>query len=398
MTWILSQAAVTGSVAVATWNANGTKPSVEADNGDLYIVYIDNTSTDVVFRKSTDGGLSWSSATTVITTTATNVSVWFDSWSGQTGGLIHIACIESATDDVHYRCIQTESADALTTQTTIGAGGTTAIGGALSIARSRGGNVYCQWSIDAGAEEGFSRLLNADVPNGAWAARTNGAEGATTDQWILLPSYNADNNDMMMFYWDASADEISRKLYDDSGNSWAETSIAGTMPDIATNMQWAACPDLANSRNWLIAWTAVDTLNADLLAWNITEGAVNAVTDVITNQTDDQGLCGLSIKPATGAIHAFYGGQTGGAEVYSAQMNIYRKISTDSGATWGTEEQVTPMSLNLNINFQTTLAFVDTPVLEIFPPSPLLGFATCVDYTPPAGGGVATPLFGGGVV
>jgi len=184
------------------------------------------------------------------------------------------------------------------------------------------------------------------VPNGAWdAARTINEALATTDQMILLPGWAADNQDIMAFFWDASAEEISRQLHDDSANSWGETSIATSMTDQAATTafpHFAAAVDIANSRNLLVAWSAIDTLNADLRCWHITESAITEVTNVVLNSTDDQGLCGIGIETVSGKWFVVYGGKSDGSETYNTSINLYYKVSGDSGSTWGPETKLNP--------------------------------------------------------
>lgn len=329
----------------AFFAGGGTNYVVETPAGVLYIVFID-ASSDVSYTKSTDGGLSWAAPTVVFAGTATNLSVWYDRWSGISAGLIHCAYTESGASDTLYRTIDTESSDTLSTQTTIFAGTSTASGGHLSIARGRGGNVYCKTCIDAGAEGGFFRLPNANVPNGAWdAARTVDETLATTDQMILVPGFAADNQDMMAIFWDASANEISRKIYDDSANSWAETSIAASMTDTtaATNFpHFAATVDLTNSKIIMVAWSAVDTANADLRCWTVTESAITETsTNVVLNSTDDQGLCGICLDTRNNTDwHVYYGGKSDGSETWNSAVKVYAKLSTDGGANWSSEYPV----------------------------------------------------------
>jgi len=400
MAWISTRIAPAGGVNTSsTSTSNGTVYPIEADNGDFYVVYIDSN-LDVVYQKSTDGGLTWGTAQTVSgATSATVVATWFDSWSGQTTGYIHIAYIESVGDEVFYTTIATEGSDAVSTPVSMFNGGSTLAGGALSIARSRGGNVYCMFSIDAGTENGFHKLANADVPTGAWsAALAAGYESATQDQWILLPSYNADNNDMMAIFYDIGSTELSRKLYDDSADTWAETSISTGITMIAAQTHFAACVDLAGSRNWVIAWNGIDTLNADLKCWNITEGAINVVTDVVTNSTDDQGYAALSIDNATGDLYAFYGGNTSGGETVSTVLTTYYKVSTDDGSTWGSETPASAYSASTAGMIATSMLRLNACIVTKTNANAANNLGCDVEYTPPAGGGVATPLFGGGVV
>ncbi len=334
---------VTGTIA---FDGAGTQYLVHANNGAIYYVYVDNNQ-DVTYRKSTDGGIIWGDGIVVFAGTATNMSVWYDRWSGLSTDLIHVAYTESVTDDTLYRTIDTGSSDTLSTQTSIFAGTSTAAGGHLSITRAVGGNVYCKTVIDAGAEGGFFRLPNANVPNGAWdAARTVDETIATQDQMILLPDLTAaDTQDIMAIFWDASADEISRKLYDDSANSWAETSIATTMVDRVSTNDWpnfSATVDLTNSRILLAAWSTTDAANADLRMWRITNSSISEQTNVVLNSTDDQGMCGITVDTANADhIVVFYVGKSDGSETYNTDVNLYCKATTDGGSTWGPETLLT---------------------------------------------------------
>jgi hypothetical protein len=329
----------------------GTNYVVQTPTGVLYVIYVQNNS-DVYYRKSTNNGMQWGPPTSVFVGTVVALSVWYDRWSNISAGLIHMAYTESGGSDTLYRTINTESSDALSTQTTIFAGVSAATGCFLSISRARGGNVYCRTMIDAGAEGGFFRLPNANVPNGAWdAARTINEANATTDQMILLPGWAADNQDMIAIFWDASADEISRQIYDDSANSWAETSISTGMVDqVATTSfpHFAAAVDITNSRHLVVAWNAVDGASADLLGWVVTESAITAfTTPVVSNGTDDQGLCAIGIDTSTTCWCVFYGGKSDGSETYLTSINIYYKTSTDAGATWGPEILLTGNPLDI---------------------------------------------------
>jgi hypothetical protein len=341
-------------VAVSTgahYTGAGVNYVVETPAGVLYQVFVNNAS-DVVFVKSSNGGISWSEPVEIFSGTATALSIWYDRWSSISAGLIHCAYSESVTDDTFYRTIDTESGDALSTQTAIFVGTSTAAAGSLSITRARGGNVYCKTVIDAGAEGGFFRLPNANVPNGAWdAARTVNEALATGDQMILMPGWAADNQDIMAFFWDISADEISRQLYDDSANTWSETLIAGTMVENAAANgfpHFAAAVDIANSRNLLVAWSAIDAANADLRCWHVTESAITEVTNVVLNGTDDQGFCGIAIDTTRNYWFVAYGGKSDGSETWPTAMNLYYKVSTDSGSTWGPETALTTITRQFN--------------------------------------------------
>jgi hypothetical protein len=329
---------------IDTQTGGGINYVVRTAAGDLYIVYIDAATSDVMFKKSTDGGFTWSTPTTIFTGAATQLSIWYDRWSNISAGLIHCAYTESGGDDTLYRTIDTENSDTLSTQRTIFLGMSTAGSSMLSITRARGGNVYCNVTIDGGVEGGFARLLNADVPSAdAWAARSSSESPAASDQCILLPGWAADNQDIMMIFWDSSASELSRCLHDDSGNSWAETSISGSMTVLASTAgfpNFAAAVDITNSQNLVVAWNNADAAGNDLLGWKITESAITPLTTIVTDSTGNQGNCAIGIDTDTQDWHVYYAGNTAGTENFASAANIYTQMSTDDGVTWSGETQL----------------------------------------------------------
>lgn len=334
---------IDGGLLAAHYNGAGTNYLVQTPSGVLYSVHI-NGQVDLVFRKSTDGGVTWSPSTLMYTGTCTSVAVWYDRWSNINAGLIHVAWTESGTSDTHYRTINTESSDALSNDVVVFAGTSTAAGGHLSITRAVGGNVYVKTVIDAGAEGDFFRLTNANVPNGAWDNRAVDEAIATLDQMWLLPDFDsADTNDIMALFQDASVTELSRKLYDDSADSWSETSINNAITELSTATGFAnvsAAPDIANTRHVVVVWNATDAANQDLLCYTVDSGAITAKTDVVTNATDDCGLCSIQIDLQTGYWYVFYGGPSTGTSTWASAMHIYMKVSQDQGTTWGPETLV----------------------------------------------------------
>lgn len=332
---------VTSPTGTAQFNGAGTNYVVEANNGKLYCFYI-NSAIDLTMKTSNNGGIDWSAPTVLYIGSITAISVWYDRWSNIVADRIHISWIDSGNDNCWYTTVNTASGDTKSNDVTVFTGASTATGGALSITRSVGGNVYVAGMIDAGTEGGFYRLSNANVPNGTWdAARTTVFEGATQDQIILVPDLTAaDNQDIIGIFWDASADEISRKIYDDSANTWTETSIATSMIDQAATVQYphfASAVDIANNQILFAAWSNVDSANADLRFWTITSTGITEKTNVVLNSVDDQGLCAIQIDTDTGDWYVYYAGKSDGTEIFATGVNIYRKKSDDDGATWGSE-------------------------------------------------------------
>ena len=334
----------------AQFTGAGTAYPIKTAAGVYYIVYVEVNTTDLVFRKSTDGGITWSAPTVIRAGTVVSVATWYDRWSNISAGLIHCAYTDGGANDTFYRTIDTENSDTLSTETTIFNGASDAAGGALSITRSRGGNVYCKTMIDAGSEGGFFKLLNANVPNGAWEAALTDTEAlATTDQWHLVPGSALDDNDIMCIFYDASALGLSRYVYDDSANSWAEGAIIadGSITLVAASSNYphfSVAVDLTNSQILVVAWNAIDAANQDLLGFTVTESAITAFTTApVSNATDDCGFAGIAIDTATQDWYVYYGGKSDGSDTFTTSLSLNYKVSTDDGATWGAETDL-PLS------------------------------------------------------
>jgi len=311
---------------------------------------------------------------------------------------LNCAYTEATGHDILYRSIDAGSGDTLGTQTTVFDGASVASGGALSIVRGRDSRLVVAGAIDGGAEDGAWSSTDAGATWGDTIA--DPSEGATQDQYLLLPGWNADTADVMLIFWDASANELSVKRYDDSANTWGETSIAGSMTDLPAatafpNMN--AFVDLTNSRNIVVAWSATDTANADLRCWIIDDTTITeTAANVVLNSTDDQGLCAVGIDTDTSTWYVFYGGKSDGTETFSTAMNIYYKTSSDGGATWGSETLVTSTARNTQWiactpRFDTdwlVAIYNDATDDNIFVSAPL----------PAAGGGGGVAIFGGSIV
>lgn len=374
------------------WSGAGTNYIVQANNGALYCVFIGSNS-DVLYVKSTDGGLSWGSPVQLMAAgTAIQLAVWYDRWSNYAADYIHVVSVDSGTDDTSYRTINTASSDALSTQIAIQNALVSAVaGGHISVVRAVGGNVYCKAVIDAGAEGDFYRLTLANFPNGAWDNRAVDETIATLDQMILLPDFDAaDTQDIMAIFQDASVTETSRKLYDDSADSWAEASINAAITELSTATAFpnlAAAPDITNTNSVLLVWTQADLANADLKCYTVDSGAITGLTDVVLNSSDDQGLCAIGIATDTGYWHAFYCGASGGGETWPTSLNVYTKVSQDSGSTWGPETLVS-ISGVATIRWLTTIPrFTGPPVVAWMRDGAVLDeILISVDRTVPSAG------------
>jgi hypothetical protein len=396
-------------IAIATPNSTTQRSSqssylVKTSGGVIYALFISGVDNVLYWVKSSDGGFSWTNPATVkgIGASSSGWAVWYDAWTpGDSGTLIHIWTFDTTADDVTWRTLDTSS-DTLSSEVVVFAGATT--GGAantcISGTKAIGGNLYVAFDIDGGTETGFYRSVDAGAN---WTARTDVNE-ATPDYYYLAPGFAADTQDILCIFWDRSASEITRKVYDDSANSWAETSIAVDMNQIATSNpapQFAIAIDDANNKILLAAWTRQDVANADLRFWTVDETTITEKTNVVQDSGDDQGMVAVGLATDTATIYAYYGGKSDGSETFATAINIYYKESTDSGTTWGAETQLTV----LNKGYDYLMTF---PVFTGDFGAMFLAQTTTIDtllysaLLPDAGGGggneMAAPIFGGAIV
>lgn len=328
---------------------------VDVSVTNIYAFYIDGSG-DFVYSKSTDGGSSWGAAVSIATAAAANPqqpAVWYDRWTtGDTGTKIHLAYGDTVNERILYKSLDTAS-DTLSTLAI--AEDIADIGGDNSnhtkIAKSRGGNLYIAWSGFAGAFVGnFLRSIDGGVN---WTTRTTCWESQDQDGPFsqLLPANLADNQDMWLVFGDQSANEISLKTYDDSANSWAETSIT-TAVTLGTNdvRQTAAAIRISDGHLILAINSAVDNAAADLLVYDITDsGTITAKTNIITNADDWTGVS-VYINQASGVIYIGWLGNPAGSDTWPTSITIWKAVSVDGGATWQTSAQYSENAAGRNMS------------------------------------------------
>lgn len=323
---------------------------VRVANGDIYIIYGSLADRDLYWIKSTDGGITWSVPASILAGTMVGVSVWYDRWTpGDIGNKIHIWCIDTATHDVIYDNLDTSN-DTLNGNVQV-FNGVSANGNqntCLSGAKSRGGNLYIGFDIDGGTETGFYRSTDSGA---TWAARTDIHEAAS-DYYKVFPDNAADNQDMIVFFWDRSANELSVKSYDDSANTVGETSVSTLMVNQAHNVicsQFDGSVRLSDGILFVVAWSNRDTATAKLRIWEInTASSITERTNVVSSSTDDQQGCSLSIDTDEN-IYVYYMGLTDGSETVGTSLSINYKKTTDGAVTFGAETGLSQFNRNYSL-------------------------------------------------
>ena len=302
-----------------------------------YAVYI-NAYQDLKYQKTTDGGATWDGAVNIKSGTLQSSDSWAD-WqvAGDAGTKIHIVYVDTATNDVRYVYVDT-SDDSIGGDDQIEAcqGSGTMYASPkrdytyVSITKTRGGNiaVALRYRDSLGAWF-YSFYTSPDAA--AWTSEASPWEAAS-DYILLFPGNETDNQDLWATFWDRSANEISIKTYDDSGDSWSEQLISANMfADEYVQMDGQI--RLSDGHLIFAAWSQFDNAASDLMTWDINGAtSITAKTNVITD-TVEYFLVSVLINQINDDVYVAYVGGTAAESLVSV---VYKK-SVDGGANWGIE-------------------------------------------------------------
>lgn len=308
-----------------------------------YVFYVD-ADRDLVYNKTSDGGGTWAGPVAIKQGDIPKFDCYPD-WlvSGDSGTKIHIAYLDIDTDDLRYIYLDTNGDSVggdVQVEACQGSGALTASVTRnihlVSICKTRAGGFCIAARYDDTLVEHF-RVFYTSPDATSWTSESTPWEAAVDDFMMLFPGNLADTNDMFALFWDASADEISIKQYDDSGDSWAESSVSANMADHAILYQWGGQIRLSDGHLIVAAWSEYDAATADLKVWDITDkDTITAKTNVITD-TSEYLLASVFIDPVSDDIYVAYVGGTTAA----ASVRAHYKKSSDGGGSWGGETTLT---------------------------------------------------------
>ena len=299
------------------------------------IIFIDAQS-DLSVAYTDDGGATWA-ISELDSPVCEGVSVWWDKETpGDTGTTLHIAYVESTGGDsfkyISYnvdtgtpgtiREIDTSvTVDALFTLNRVGI--TKTPNDTLIAALSTQTELVTYKSSDFFATSGTSIA--------------SPLETATEEDWFFLfPADTGDDSDAAALVWDRSESELSTKVYDDSADSWGETTISGSMTAHAFYPQWDASVRHSDKAILLTAHSAYNTAGDDLRTFEVIVDAVGAGNATVTEKgtiftdQDDAGFAGMLVNQQNNNVFVSYiRGSAMGSSV-----DVYYLMSDDDMATW----------------------------------------------------------------
>jgi len=309
-----------------------------------YLFYID-VSNDLLYRDSTDGGRNWNAGTSVRAGTITSMAAWAD-WNtqGDDGEIIHVVYHDTdGTDTVFYRQLDTRT-NTLGTEITLSSSMTFGVTNDLHwsvVGKTRGGNIVVTVRTESGTTTSeWNHWVSTDG-GATFDARsiTTLAEADGKDQHLFAQGNFDDPNDYSILYLDDSAIELSRKDYDDSGNSWSETVFS---PDPMVSLFSLAyyCPISVAHRESdgvdLVALvTHYDDVSAEVLIWNLnTLQEIVATTPLPTGAEIAFPRITVDQRNDDLYVHLVRG------NTLFTDSNVTRYKSSDGGDTWGSATDV----------------------------------------------------------
>ena len=224
----------------------------------LYIFYVD-ANADLVFAKSTDGGITW--ATTVIdgVDDYVGVAVWFDRWTqgDTTGNTIHIVAGNSTDNTIMYFSLgvdddlaETNNNVVIFTSTLIAAASPS-----LSICKAKGGNLFVSSShVTPGGQEYHKSTDSgagwSSITSPAGGADIGAAMGQSTDTSRLYPLSTDD--DIIAVTSDVSQSRLTYWVYDEVADEWeTEKTVSGEFTSFTNDSTifrgYTVCYKKANS-------------------------------------------------------------------------------------------------------------------------------------------------------
>lgn len=308
------------------------------------IIYVDS-SLDVRMTRTINKGVSWTDTVVSLSGGAFQLACWYDKETpGNSGVLVHMVYINGDIPGggfygITYRTVDVSNGS-LGTERTVDAGVTvdpSTVGNRVAITQTVSGNLIVAFSTQTEVE----CYKSADSFATAGTKMDDVFETATAEDWCLLfPAATADDSDVAALFWDRSANVLSLKVYDDSGDTWTEKAIASSMYDATDHINMDGTVRHSDSRICYVAHTNDDYSLDDLITGELTVDDPDAANCTVTSKTNiftDQGesaQVSILINQQNDDVYVVY--LKGG--VWESTVDVVYHISTDGMTSWGVEQ------------------------------------------------------------
>ncbi len=292
-----------------------------------------------VYRKTTDGGASWSATTTIdVQIDCLAISVWYDKWTpGSASSSIHIATLDGNPDDVWYNRLDTSGDTLLMSSNpvsvTTAQGGTIAAGAnQVSITRGTDGTIYVS-SIDASDSYVMECTFTCNLA-GSWSETGTNPFGLTNNYAILAP---LPNGDILAIHRDVNFNQIGSKVWNNGAASWdvATTTFDASAPENTTYDVGMAMTVSTTTGDIYLAYVArnatpgaddqIRTARYSGGSWALTKEVVRYSERGITNVA-------IALDTSNDDIYVAYSART--IPGTATTSNVYWRKSTDDMVSW----------------------------------------------------------------
>lgn len=322
----------------------GPQPTVVFTTDQIGYSFYNDSDGRCRYSKTTNGGTSWAAGVIVDNQTdCIGIGVWYDQWTpgDTTGTFIHVVTWDTSTDDTWYTRLDT-STDTVTTS--VSASGT-GQGGALvaganagSITKSTNGTLYIG-IVDA-TDSYVIRCSTTCTTGTNWTeAGTSPFTAADSDYVLLMPLAS---DDILAIWWDASADDILSREYEDIGNTWGAgwtTIDAAADENVNYDAAYAATLDKDTNTIYLAYIDDESFLsdeNGDIKTWSYDGATWTAGGNVLTNSIRGLTKLAISYDSLNDDVYVVYSAITDTTNFRTAA--VYFKSSSDGMSTWGVEQ------------------------------------------------------------
>ncbi|WP_160289370.1 LamG-like jellyroll fold domain-containing protein [Nitrosopumilus adriaticus] len=326
--------------------------SVAINSTHVYEFFIDDNA-DIAFKYSKNNGVTWQTKTVIQSGTFQGVAAWYEPWTpGLTSKIVHLASYGTVADKIWYFQFNPTNNTASGQIDTVSNenGCTSSCLGRLASSNDITITVATDETVYAGTIDNTSpkstmssiRECSGSCTNtSSWTSAGSHPWGSTEDGEYALILLPLTSGDIMLVNQADNTHELRYKIL--TGSSWSgswtnidtgvvdsttyENTIAGAVrPDNTLFVSAVVSPASTSS--------SVRAYSYNSTWYTLQEPATNADNDLIMDTS-------LAIDNVTNNVYVGYIEGSG-----ATNKNVYYKISTTNGDTWGTEEQASTATGN----------------------------------------------------
>jgi len=327
--------------ALNAFYAEGTMSNtVFINNSNGYVFYASSVgSGDLVYRKTTDGGITWGNAVIINSTKAYyKLAVWYDKWTpDDTGTIIHIGTYDVSSDDIWYYNLNISS--------DVVGGGVAAVlattlssaDGPSAITKSTEGDLFVTGPTASG--RAIARSTNDGLN---WTDITPGA--LFDDEGDYEQLFPLSDGNIMVVYYDIIGDDAYEWVWNFTSTAWIGSQAAIYEDKLLQERANVGCTYDISERDIYIC-NVPDTDYFYIWKYDYSGDSWAQIAFETTGAGTVQYDCSLAYEQETDNLYITF---TDGA---SGAMNVFSQLSTDGGSNWDNRVQINTVTDDIRFTF-----------------------------------------------